>query len=135
MTVDAERVAMWLLYMSLGLASIAALVATILVMLVNIPFGKMQERFQEKLMEAKDSRMKSTSEILRNMRILKLQGWEMKFLSKVFDLRTCEEGWLKKYVYNSAVISFVFWGAPTLVSVSTFADLLPSGNYLHGCAN
>ncbi|CAF2079341.1 unnamed protein product [Brassica napus] len=120
MTVDAERVAMWLLYMSLGLASIAALVATILVMLVNIPFGKMQERFQEKLMEAKDSRMKSTSEILRNMRILKLQGWEMKFLSKVFDLRTCEEGWLKKYVYNSAVISFVFWGAPTLVSVSTF---------------
>ncbi|CAN7075142.1 unnamed protein product [Brassica oleracea var. botrytis] len=101
MTVDAERVgsfcwyihdswllllqiglAMWLLYMSLGLASIAALVATFLVMLVNIPFGKMQERFQEKLMEAKDSRMKSTSEILRNMRILKLQGWEMKFLSK-----------------------------------------------------
>ncbi|CDY43375.1 BnaA01g30060D [Brassica napus] len=127
MTVDAERVAMWLLYINLGLASIAALAATILVMLVNIPFGKMQERFQEKLMEAKDSRMKSTSEILRNMRILKLQGWEMKFLSKVFDLRTCEEGWLKKYVYNSAVISFVFWGAPTLVSVSTFGACILLG--------
>uniref|UniRef100_M4FE47 ABC-type xenobiotic transporter n=1 Tax=Brassica campestris TaxID=3711 RepID=M4FE47_BRACM len=146
MTVDAERVgsfcwyihdswllllqiglAMWLLYMSLGLASIAALVATFLVMLVNIPFGKMQERFQEKLMEAKDSRMKSAAEILRNMRILKLQGWEMKFLSKVFDLRTCEEGWLKKYVYNSAVISFVFWGAPTLVSVSTFGACILLG--------
>ncbi|XP_013611055.1 PREDICTED: ABC transporter C family member 3 [Brassica oleracea var. oleracea] len=146
MTVDAERVgsfcwyihdswllllqiglAMWLLYMSLGLASIAALVGTFLVMLVNIPFGKMQERFQEKLMEAKDSRMKSTSEILRNMRILKLQGWEMKFLSKIFDLRTCEEGWLKKYVYNSAVISFVFWGAPTFVSVSTFGACILLG--------
>ncbi|KAJ4886480.1 ABC transporter C family member 3 [Raphanus sativus] len=146
MTVDAERVgsfcwymhdtwllllqvglAMWLLYRSLGLASIAALVATVLVMLVNIPFGKMQERFQEKLMEAKDNRMKSTSEILRNMRILKLQGWEMKFLSKIFDLRTCEEGWLKKYVYNSAVISFVFWGAPTLVSVSTFGACILLG--------
>ncbi|CAF1704305.1 unnamed protein product [Brassica napus] len=146
MTVDAERIgsfswymhdpwmvllqvglALWILYRNLGLASVAALIATILVMLVNFPFGRMQERFQEKLMEAKDNRMKSTSEILRNMRILKLQGWEMKFLSKVFDLRKSEEGWLKKYVYNSAVISFVFWGAPTLVSVSTFGACILLG--------
>ncbi|KAL0855188.1 hypothetical protein Bca101_060340 [Brassica carinata] len=119
--------ALWILYRNLGLASIAALIATILVMLVNFPFGRMQERFQEKLMEAKDNRMKSTSEILRNMRILKLQGWEMKFLSKIFDLRKSEEGWLKKYVYNSAVISFVFWGAPTLVSVSTFGACILLG--------
>uniref|UniRef100_A0A1J3J3N2 ABC-type xenobiotic transporter n=1 Tax=Noccaea caerulescens TaxID=107243 RepID=A0A1J3J3N2_NOCCA len=146
MTVDAERIgnfswymhdpwmvllqvglALWILYRNLGLASLAALIATILVMLVNIPFGRMQERFQEKLMEAKDNRMKSTSEILRNMRILKLQGWEMKFLSKIFDLRKSEEGWLKKYVYNSAIISFVFWGAPTLVSVSTFGACILLG--------
>ncbi|XP_019101462.1 PREDICTED: ABC transporter C family member 3 isoform X2 [Camelina sativa] len=146
MTVDAERIgdfswymhdpwmvllqvglALWILYRNLGLASIAALVATILVMLVNFPFGRMQERFQEKLMEAKDSRMKSTSEILRNMRILKLQGWEMKFLSKIFELRKSEEGWLKKYVYNSAVISFVFWGAPTIVSVCTFGACILLG--------
>ncbi|KAF3507759.1 hypothetical protein F2Q69_00003340 [Brassica cretica] len=119
--------ALWILYRNLGLASVAALIATILVMLVNFPFGRMQERFQEKLMEAKDNRMKSTSEILRNMRILKLQGWEMKFLSKIFDLRKSEEGWLKKYVYNSAVISFVFWGAPTLVSVSTFGACILLG--------
>ncbi|KAL9828538.1 ABC transporter C family member 3 [Arabidopsis thaliana] len=119
MTVDAERIgnfswymhdpwmvllqvglALWILYRNLGLASIAALVATIIVMLINFPFGRMQERFQEKLMEAKDSRMKSTSEILRNMRILKLQGWEM---------------------------NFVFWGAPTLVSVSTFGACILLG--------
>ncbi|CAH8381533.1 unnamed protein product [Eruca vesicaria subsp. sativa] len=119
--------ALWILYRNLGFASIAALIATILVMLVNFPFGRMQERFQEKLMEAKDNRMKSTSEILRNMRILKLQGWEMKFLSKIFDLRKSEEGWLRKYVYNSAVISFVFWGTPTLVSVSTFGACILLG--------
>ncbi|KFK38644.1 hypothetical protein AALP_AA3G141700 [Arabis alpina] len=146
MTVDAERIgnfswymhdpwmvlvqvglALWILYRNLGLATIAALISTVIVMFMNIPFGKMQERFQEKLMEAKDKRMKSTSEIIRNMRILKLQGWEMKFLSKIFDLRNSEEGWLKKYVYNSAVISFVFWGAPTLVSVSTFGACILLG--------
>ncbi|KAK7395418.1 hypothetical protein VNO78_15976 [Psophocarpus tetragonolobus] len=72
--------ALLILYKNLGLASIAALVTTIVVILANVPVGSLQEKFQKKLMESKDTRMKATSEILRNMRILKLQGWEMKFL-------------------------------------------------------
>nr|POF14565.1 isoform 2 of abc transporter c family member 3 [Quercus suber] len=146
MTVDADRVAdfsgyihetwmilvqvviaMLLLYKNLGLASIAALVATILVMLANVPLGRLQEKFQDKLMESKDKRMKATSEILRNMRILKLQGWEMKFLSKIVELRGTEAGWLKKFLYTSAFTSFVFWGAPTFVSVVTFGSCVLMG--------
>ncbi|KAK6229842.1 hypothetical protein SCA6_018793 [Theobroma cacao] len=139
MTVDAERVgefcwyihdlwivalqvalALVILYKNLGLASIAAFVATVLVMLANIPLGKMQEKCQDKLMESKDKRMKATSEILRNMRILKLQGWEMKFLSKIIGLRNIEEGWLKRFVYTNGITSFVFYVAPSVVSVATF---------------
>ncbi|KAK4278336.1 hypothetical protein QN277_016194 [Acacia crassicarpa] len=139
MSVDAERIgdfiwhihdlwlvflqvalALFILYKNLGMASIAALVATIIVMLANVPLGSLLEKFQDKLMESKDGRMKATSEILRNMRILKLQGWEMKFLSKVIELRKTEEGWLRKYFYTSAIATFVFWGAPSFVSVATF---------------
>ncbi|RVW50104.1 ABC transporter C family member 3 [Vitis vinifera] len=112
MSVDAERIgdfswymhdpwmvivqvtlALLILYKNLGLASVAAFFATVIVMLTNVPLGKWQEKFQDKLMESKDKRMKATSEILRNMRILKLQGWEMKFLSKIVDLRKNETGW------------------------------------------
>ncbi|XP_043689685.1 ABC transporter C family member 3-like isoform X3 [Telopea speciosissima] len=139
MNVDAQRVAdfswylhdLWMvlvqvalalviLYKSLGLASVAAMVATVIVMLTNLPLGTLQEKFQGKLMDSKDQRMKATSEILRNMRILKLQGWEMKFLAKIVEFRKLETGWLKKYVYSSAMTTFVFWGAPTFVSVVTF---------------
>ncbi|KAL6185609.1 hypothetical protein ACLB2K_041739 [Fragaria x ananassa] len=146
MTVDAERVgdftwymhdpwmvllqvalALLILYKNLGLAAIATLVATILVMLANVPLGKLQEKFQDKLMESKDRRMKATSEILRNMRILKLQAWEIKFLSKIIDLRKTETGWLRKFVYTSAMTSFVFWGAPTFVSVVTFVACMLLG--------
>ncbi|MCL7040581.1 hypothetical protein MKW94_012127, partial [Papaver nudicaule] len=146
MTVDAERIgdfswymhdlwmipvqvglALVILYKNLGLASVAAFVATVIVMLANVPLGAMQENFQEKLMASKDKRMKATSEILRNMRILKLQGWEMKFLSKIIDLRKSEEGWLRKYVYTSAMTTFVFWGAPTFVSVVTFGACMLMG--------
>ncbi|KAK8689299.1 hypothetical protein V6N13_088021 [Hibiscus sabdariffa] len=139
MTVDAERVGdfswhmhdTWLVLLqvalalvifnkTLGLASIVTLVSTVLVMLANIPLGRMLENFQDKLMKSKDTRMKATSEILRNMRILKLQGWEMKFLSKIFGLRNVEEVWLKRFVYTNAMTSFVFWVAPSFVSVATF---------------
>ncbi|KAJ0045237.1 hypothetical protein Pint_03945 [Pistacia integerrima] len=51
--------------------------------------------------------------------IVPVQGWEMKFLSKIVELRMSEAGWLKKYLYTSAMTSFVSWGAPTFVSVAT----------------
>ncbi|CAN1290514.1 ABC transporter C family member 3 [Linum perenne] len=113
MTVDAEK--------------IATLVTTVIVMLLNFPLGRLQEGYQEKLMKSKDARMKATSEILRNMRILKLQAWEMKFLSNIMELRKTEAGWLKRYVYSSALVSFVFWGAPTFVSVATFGTCMLLG--------
>jgi len=146
MSVDAQRVGdfvwymhdVWLvivqvglalviLYKNLGLASIAALVTTVIVMLANVPLGKLQEKFQEKIMKSKDKRMKVTSEILRNMRILKLQAWEMKFLSKVKEIRDTEAGWLRKFGYTFALTTFVFWGAPTFVSVATFGTCMLLG--------
>ncbi|KAJ8766555.1 hypothetical protein K2173_023802 [Erythroxylum novogranatense] len=146
MTVDAERIgdfcwymhdpwlvflqvglALFILYKNLGLGFLATFIATVIVMLLNFPTGRLQEKFQDNLMKSKDKRMKATSEILRNMRILKLQGWEMKFLSKIVELREIETGWLRKYLYNSALISFLFWGAPTFVSVVTFGACMLMG--------
>ncbi|KAL1815305.1 hypothetical protein ACET3Z_017879 [Daucus carota] len=146
MTVDAERIgvfgwymhdlwlvifqvglALMILYKNLGLASVASLVTTMIVMLLNVPLGKLQENYQTKLMESKDHRMKATSEILKNMRILKLQGWEMRFLSKILDLRNIEAGWLKKFVYTNDVVTFVFWGTPTFVAVVTFKTCMLLG--------
>ncbi|KAL5549603.1 hypothetical protein UlMin_004834 [Ulmus minor] len=146
LTIDAERVgdfnrfmhepwmallqvflALFILYKNLGLASVAAFFATILVMLANVPLGKFLEKYQNKLMESKDNRMKATSEILRNMRILKLQGWEMKFLSKIIELRGNETGWLKRYLYAWATTIFLLWVAPTFISVATFCACMLLG--------
>jgi hypothetical protein len=66
--------ALAILYTNVGLAAaVAALIATIATVLFNVPVAALQRRFQEQLMGAKDARMKTTSECLRNMRILKLQ--------------------------------------------------------------
>ncbi|KAG2394743.1 ABC transporter C family member 3 [Vigna angularis] len=138
-TVDAERIgefcwymhdpwmcvlqlalALLILYRSMGVASLAALAATVIVMLVNHPVASLQEKFQGKIMEFKDKRMKATSEILKNMRILKLQAWEMKFLSKIIQIRKSEETWLRKFLAGTATIRFFFHNAPTFIAVVTF---------------
>ncbi|CAH8362592.1 unnamed protein product [Eruca vesicaria subsp. sativa] len=68
--------ALGILYRSVGMAAVATLVATVFSILATIPLAKVQEDYQDKLMSAKDERMRKTSECLRNMRILKLQAWE-----------------------------------------------------------
>ncbi|KAL5718569.1 hypothetical protein ACHQM5_011456 [Ranunculus cassubicifolius] len=120
--------ALLILYRNLGfLATVAASIATALVVWASVPLGKQQQKLQVKLMESKDERMKATSEILKNMKILKLQGWEMKFLSKIFEVRQNEEGWLRKFVYTNSVSTFVFYGGPTIVSIVTFGVCVPLG--------
>ncbi|CAL5405396.1 unnamed protein product [Camellia sinensis] len=108
MSVDAERVAdfswymhdPWLVILQVGLAMV--------ILYKNLGF---QEKFQEKLMASKDKRMKATSEMLRNMRILKLQAWEMTFLSKVIELRNTEEGWHLHSCQLSLSGLVCFWGS------------------------
>ncbi|KAJ1441279.1 P-loop containing nucleoside triphosphate hydrolase [Sesbania bispinosa] len=120
MAVLQVALALLILYRSVGVASTAAFAATVIVMLLNLPVASLQEKFQGKVMEFKDKRMKATSETLMNMRILKLQAWEMKFLSKIIQLRKTEEIWLKKFLVGTAIIRFLFFNAPTFIAVVTF---------------
>ncbi|KAL2547171.1 ABC transporter C family member 3 [Forsythia ovata] len=113
--------ALIILYKNLGAApSAAALCATIFVMISNTPLANRQEKLHTKIMEAKDSRIKATSETLKSMRVLKLHSWESNFLKKLLKLREVERNWLRKYLYTSSAVAFLFWASPTLVSVVTF---------------
>ncbi|KAG6601577.1 ABC transporter C family member 3, partial [Cucurbita argyrosperma subsp. sororia] len=113
--------ALIILFRNLGAApSITALLATIFIMVSNTPLANVQESLHSKIMDARDSRIKLTSEILKNMRVLKLHSWEQTFMKKVLQLREVERSWLKRYLYTCSVIAFLFWVSPTLVSVLTF---------------
>jgi hypothetical protein len=70
--------ALGMLYKVVGMAWIAALAAACLTLLLNTPIEKCQEKYQDKVMEAKDECMKATAEALCNMCVLKLQAWEKK---------------------------------------------------------
>lgn len=119
--------AIYILHTNLGLGSFAALAATLIVMGCNIPLTRVQKRYQSKIMEAKDNRMKSTSEVLRNMKALKLQAWDGEFLQRLESLRKIEYGWLWKSLRLSALSAFIFWGSPAFISVVTFGACMLMG--------
>ncbi|XP_038906745.1 ABC transporter C family member 9-like isoform X2 [Benincasa hispida] len=112
--------AIYILHTNLGLGSLGAMAATILIMSCNIPLTKIQKYYQKKIMEAKDNRMKATSEVLKNMKILKLQAWDRQYLEKIENLRKVEHDWLWKSSKLTAFSSFLFWASPTLISLVTF---------------
>uniref|UniRef100_A0A803KUU3 ABC-type xenobiotic transporter n=2 Tax=Chenopodium quinoa TaxID=63459 RepID=A0A803KUU3_CHEQI len=121
-------IALLILYSKLGvLASVGAFVVTFIFMVANSLFITWQKKFQKKLMESKDNRMKVTIETLRNMRVLKFQGWGMSFLSKILQIRKVEMQWLKKYLYSSVVISFFYGIGPTSVALVTFSSCIYIG--------
>ncbi|KAF8412824.1 hypothetical protein HHK36_000795 [Tetracentron sinense] len=119
--------AIYILNINMGLGSLAGLAATAMVMACNIPITRIQKRFQSKIMEAKDDRMKATSEILRNMKTLKLQAWDSQYLHKLEILRENEYNWLWKSLRLSAISAFIFWGSPTFISVVTFGACMLMG--------
>ncbi|BAF15609.2 Os04g0588600 [Oryza sativa Japonica Group] len=110
-----------------GVGAWAGLAATLAIMACNIPLTRMQKRLQAKIMAAKDGRMKSTTEVLRSMKILKLQAWDMQYLQKLEALRNEEYNWLWRSVRLSAVTTFIFWGAPAFISSITFGACILMG--------
>ncbi|XP_020593694.1 ABC transporter C family member 5 [Phalaenopsis equestris] len=122
--------ALAILYKHVGIASVATLGATIICIAIAYPFSELQKRYQVNLMAAKDDRMRTTSECLRNMRILKFQAWEVRYRLKLEEMRNAEYSWIRKTVYSQALVTFIYWGSPIFISVATFATCILLGGQL-----
>ncbi|PKA58973.1 ABC transporter C family member 10 [Apostasia shenzhenica] len=113
--------ALLILYNAVGLATLAAMLVIVLTVLCNVPLAKLQHKFQSKLMDAQDERLKAVTEALVNMKVLKLYAWESHFKNVIKGLRDVECKWLKAFQLRRAYNSFLFWSSPVLVSAATFS--------------
>ncbi|KAI4378585.1 hypothetical protein MLD38_016045 [Melastoma candidum] len=116
--------ALIILYKNVGIATVATLIGTLVSIIITIPVAKIQEDYQDKLMAAKDERMRKTSECLRNMRLLKLQAWEDRYRNMLEEMRGMEFRWLRKALYSQAFITFIFWSSPIFVAAITFGTTI-----------
>ena len=121
---------MVLLYRIVGVSSLVGLGVMIAIMPINAYILMNLRRLQERNMREKDRRVKTVSEILQSMRVIKMFAWETPLSRRVSDIRTAEVHRLKHYGYLSSLQS-IFWNsAPVTVSIATFGAYAALGNRL-----
>ncbi|KAH6758066.1 multidrug resistance-associated protein 6 [Perilla frutescens var. hirtella] len=103
-----------------GLGVVPGLVPFVVCGLLNVPFAKLLQKFQTEFMIAQDKRLRSFSELLNNMKIIKLQSWEENFKSMIQSFRQSEFKWLSETQYTKTYGTALYWMSPTIVSSVIF---------------
>ncbi|CAI9118854.1 OLC1v1020481C1 [Oldenlandia corymbosa var. corymbosa] len=100
--------------MLVSVFAIASMIAlTFLIALRNI-------KYQVNLMMNRDSRMKTTNELLNNIRVIKLQAWEEHFSKQIQNLRRKEYEWISKLMYAIAYNLSMIWSIPVVIAALIF---------------
>lgn len=103
-----------------GLGILPGLVPLFICGLLNVPFAKLLQKCQSEFMTAQDKRLRSTSELLNNIKIIKLQSWEDKFKNLIEFSRENEFKWLSESQYKKSYGTALYWMSPTIVSSVIF---------------
>lgn len=115
------------LFGTVGLGALPGLVPLAICAVINIPFAKILQEYQAKCMIAQDERLRATSEILNNMKIVKLQSWEEKFRKMIESLRDVEFKWLTETQIKKSYGTALYWVSPTIVSAVIFGGTATLG--------
>ena len=87
-------------------------------------------KIQKRVMEAKDTRMRVTTESLNHVKMLKLYSWVRNFVKRIHKKRRDEIARLRtKVIYNSAMIAGTYF-FPNMVSFAVFSTYIFLGNHL-----
>ncbi|KAH6798573.1 multidrug resistance-associated protein 6 [Perilla frutescens var. frutescens] len=108
------------LYVVVGIGMLPGLVPLLICGLLNIPFARLMQKYQTEFMKAQDKRLRSLSEILNNIKVIKLQSWEENFKGLNESLRSSEFKWLSDIQYLKTYNVVLYWMSPTIVSSVIF---------------
>ncbi|KAG2462234.1 AB1C protein, partial [Polypterus senegalus] len=109
------------LWEELGPSVMAGVGCMILLVPINGFLATKSKVFQLKNMNYKDKRMKLMNEILNGIKILKFYAWESSFEDQVLNIREKELKVMLKFAYFGSFSAFIFYCAPVLVSLASFA--------------
>ncbi|XP_074063556.1 ATP-binding cassette sub-family C member 6 isoform X2 [Macrotis lagotis] len=96
------------LWQLLGPSALTAIAVFLILLPLNFIVTKKRSHFQEEQMLHKDHRARLTDSILRNMKIIKLHGWEEAFTEKILSIRKGELQALKSsgFLFSVSLVSF-----------------------------
>jgi ABC-type multidrug transport system fused ATPase/permease subunit len=122
--------AIYFLWQQVGPSCLGGAAVICIMIPVNKVIAGWMGYLQKKLMKARDHRVEMNSEVLSNMKVIKLQAWEDSFQNRITDLRNKELKQLFYYVVANCFSMMMWTAVPILVAVATFATYTLTGNKL-----
>jgi ATP-binding cassette subfamily C (CFTR/MRP) protein 10 len=123
-------VSLYLLYRQVGLAFLAGVVFSILLIPINRWLAKKIGQLSTAMMDQKDQRVKLMTEILMSIRVIKFYAWERYFADRINTIRSSELHSLKGRKYLDALCVYFWATTPVLISILTFTTYVLIGNQL-----
>ncbi|KAI1316195.1 hypothetical protein EDD11_010367 [Mortierella claussenii] len=111
----------WLLYRLLGWSLLAGVAVFTIITPIQTKLAGFLHSFQRNKLKAMDSRLRLMTEILSNIKIVKLQAWEDAFHRKIDILRASELGAQRALATVRSVLVIVFSSVNLLILLATFA--------------
>ncbi|KAF9292459.1 Multidrug resistance-associated protein 1 [Mortierella alpina] len=113
-------IALSLLYWLLGWSLLAGLAVFAIVTPAQTKLAKLFQSSQQKKLQVMDSRLRVMTEILSNIKIVKLYAWEDAFRGRIDDLRERELGAQKTLCTIRSLLTMVFSSVNLLIVLATF---------------
>ncbi|XP_025830829.1 multidrug resistance-associated protein 7 isoform X2 [Agrilus planipennis] len=123
-------VTLYLLYVQVGLAFLAGLAFSVVLIPINKIIANKIGELSVKLMERKDERVRVMAEVLKGIRTIKLYVWEQHFIRNITSIREEELKYLKARKYLDAMCVYFWATTPVLISILTFGTYVLLGNVL-----
>ncbi|KAF8340537.1 metal resistance protein YCF1 [Cantharellus anzutake] len=117
------------LYDLLGWPSFVGVAVMLIAVPINAKMARFLKTLQEKQMKNRDARTRMMSEVLNNIKSIKIYGWERVFGDKIAGIRNGREIlMLRKIGIVNAIIS-VFWSTvPLFVALASFVSAAYAGD-------
>ena len=109
----------FLLFEYLGIAYIFGLVVLFIFLVINYFMQKTFKRLQKRRQGNMDKRLRLTTAILFNLKVLKLYSWDNFFFNKLNELREIELTTIKKIFSFRNSNQTLFWLSPVMSTIAT----------------
>ncbi|KAG0011025.1 hypothetical protein BGZ80_001010 [Entomortierella chlamydospora] len=113
-------ISIYLLYQLLGWCLFAGLAVFGILVPIQAKAAEFMNGFQEDQLTWMDSRLRLTTELLSNIKIIKLYSWEIPMRKRIDDLRAKELKALKGLATIGSILTIVFSSVTLLMGLFTF---------------
>ncbi|RKP21464.1 P-loop containing nucleoside triphosphate hydrolase protein [Rozella allomycis CSF55] len=120
----------FLVYWIGWLASSAGLIVIFLMLPLQWGFAKRFSKLREKMVTARDDRVRILSDLFHGIMIVKYYSWEEPFLKYINEIRNKETRYLFKASWMKAMNEALFFASPVMISLVSFGTAYLAGEQL-----